>query len=205
LNLEPETSNLEPGTLNLLYIGWASLNPVFVPENGTVLLIHARLKEDFRISHFTFGVSHFESDYSNANPEMRNVKSEIRFTLNTSPLSELADGEGNVIEGAILSVADAGFKVQGSRFREEARVVVYPNPAHETLNLELVTPFDGTTLNLELVNLQGVSVMRLDLGIVDAGLHLNNLDLRGLAPGVYFLRVTMGGETVVKKVVIRNE
>jgi nucleoside-diphosphate-sugar epimerase len=39
---------------------------------------------------------------------MQNVKSEIRFSLNSSPLSELADGERNVIEGAKLS--ESGFQ-----------------------------------------------------------------------------------------------
>jgi hypothetical protein len=45
----------------VLYIGWVSTKPIRVEQEGTVLLIHARLTEAFRISHFTFRDSHFES------------------------------------------------------------------------------------------------------------------------------------------------
>ena len=181
------TPNLEPGTSNLLTIGWASLNPINVPENGTVLLIHTRLPDPASsIRHPASGIQH--------------PVSSIRFTLNESPLSELADGEGNVIDGAKLSVADAGSNGKTVRW-QNGKVVCYPNPAHSTLNIELETPSIGT-LNLELVNLQGVSVITLEPVTVAAGWHKEQLDLRGLAPGVYFLRANLNGELVVRKVII---
>jgi hypothetical protein len=175
-----ETLNQEPETLNLLQIGWASLNPIIVPENGTILLIHARV--------------------INPASSIQHPVSSFRFTLNESPLSELADGEGNVIGNAKLWIPDAGASGKTVRWQSD-NVVCYPNPAHSTLNLELETPSIGT-LNLELVNLQGVSVMNRDLGIMKAGWHKEQLDLRGLAPGVYFLRANMNGELVVRKVII---
>jgi hypothetical protein len=170
-------------TNGVLRIGWASLDPINVPENGTVLLIHARLTNAFRIS--------------NLKSEIRNLKSEIRFTLNISPLSELADGNGNVIDGAKLTMPDASSLPIAHR----SLLIVYPNPACETLNLELETTSDGP-VNLELVNLQGLSIMKRDLGIVDAGWHMERLDLRGLTPGVYFLRANLNGEITVRKVII---
>jgi surface protein len=178
LNLEPETLNLEPGTLNILHIGWASLNPINVSHDETVMLIHARP------SSFV----------------LRPSSLVLRFTLNESPLSELANGEGNVIDGAKLSVADA--ETSGKTVKwQNGKVVCYPNPAHSTLNLELETPSPGT-LSLELVNLQGVPVITSEPGTVAAGWHKEQLDLRGLAPGVYFLRVDMNGDIIIKKVVI---
>jgi len=126
--------------------------------------------------------------------------SPIRFTLNDNPLSELADGDGIVIDGAKLSVADAGTNGKTVKW-QNGNLVCYPNPAHSTLNLELETPSSGT-LNLELVNLQGEVVMKRDLGIVKAGWHKEQVDLRGLAPGVYFMRANMNGDFVIKKVII---
>jgi hypothetical protein len=96
------TPNLEPETLNILHIGWASLNPINVSQYETVMLIHARP------SSFVLHPSSFV---------LRPSSLVLRFTLNESPLSELADGNGNVLYDARLSVANAGFKVQGSRFK----------------------------------------------------------------------------------------
>ena len=66
----------------MLHIGWMSLNPISVEAGQTVLTIHARTIN-------------------------KTMATNIRFTLNANPLSELADGDGNVIENAKLSIADA--------------------------------------------------------------------------------------------------
>jgi len=184
----PENGGVEPwfetrdGVLN---IGWMSLDPVRVFENGTVVMIHAR---------------------ANAIVEtgLRPVStgSPIRFTLNDNPLSELADGDGNVIDGAKLSVADAGANDKTVKW-QKGNLVCYPNPAHSTLNLELETfnP-EPVTLNLELVNLHGVVVMKCEPETISAGWHKDHLDVRGIAPGVYFLRAKLGGEVIIQKVLI---
>ena len=64
----------------------------------------------------------------------------IRFTLNESQLSELADGDGNVIDNVILSVADANCKLQTAncKLQNEGLVRVYPNPVMDILNVEFV-------------------------------------------------------------------
>jgi hypothetical protein len=154
------------------------LNPINVSHDETVMLIHARP------SSFV----------------LRPSSLVLRFTLNESPLSELADGYGNVIGNAKLLMPDAGINGKTVRW-QNGKLVCYPNPAYSTLNLELETPSPGT-LNLELVNLQGVPVITSEPGTVDAGWHKEQLDLRGLAPGVYFLRANLNGDIIVKKVVI---
>ena len=64
--------------------------------------------------------------------------------MNENPLSELADGEGNVIENAKLSVAEAKFKGQkaNGKRQNEGMINVYPNPSKEVLNVEFVTGID---------------------------------------------------------------
>ncbi len=68
--------------------------------------------------------------------------------MNESPLSELADGEGNVIGNAKLSVSEAKFKGQmaeGKR-QNEGLINVYPNPAKDVLNVDLRDLPNGTYL-----------------------------------------------------------
>ena len=169
--------NIEPATLNVLQIGWMSLNPIDVVPDQPIFLIHARLVNNpSRISH---------------------PASLIHFTLNENPLSELADGQGNVIYGAKLAMPDA----IGNG--EMDIVNIYPNPAVSILNIEFVLQ-EECHVNLELVNLQGAPVMKSDLGLLGAGLQTKQLELGELAPGVCFLHMTMGEQMVVKKVVIRN-
>jgi hypothetical protein len=186
----------------VLYIGWVSTESIRVEHEGTLLLIHARLTEEFRISHFTFGDSHLDSDDLNEKREMRNVKCKIKFTLNENPLSEVADAEGNVIGGLKLSIPDAGENGEMANWRN-GEILVYPNPAHTMLNIEFesVSP-ETETLTMELVNVQGVSVFKYQTETIISGWQKHQMDLGGLAPGVYFLSANMNGEIRIKKVVI---
>jgi hypothetical protein len=168
------------------------------------LLIHARLTEEFRISHFTFGDSHLDSDDLNEKREMRNVKCKINFTLNENPLSELADSEGNVISGLKLSIPDAGENSEMVKW-QNGEILVYPNPAKEILNIEyqIFNPVVGTSY-LELINLHGIAVIKCKPVKVVAGYNSHQLDLRGILPGIYFLKIAVQGNDFIRKVVIGN-
>ena len=164
----------------VLEIGWTSLNPVNVVTGQTVLLINAKIKKYERRT---------------TNDEQR-----IHFSLNEDPISELADGEGNVLYDARLSVADAGFKVQGSRFKvEAASVVVYPNPAKDLLNVEFVMENNGPA-DLQLVTMQGITVSIMTLADAKPGLNKAMLDVSHLPNGAYILRVT--GEGILETVMV---
>jgi hypothetical protein len=199
LNLEPETLNFEPETLNLLQIGWMSMEPVRVAGNGTLLLIHARLTEAFRISHITPQISHSTSENSNLKSEMQNLKSEISFALSDSPLSELADAEGNVIPDVTLLMPTG--ESRKVAMWQSGKVVCYPTPARETLNIEIVTESDGP-VSMQLVNMQGIAVLKPAHGMVKAGFYKNQVDLRALSPGVYFMRTLVNEEMIIQKIVI---
>jgi hypothetical protein len=138
---------------------------------------------------------------------MRNVKCEINFTLNENPLSEIADGEGNVIGELKLSIPHAGIaaddlETHGSASLQMA-ISVYPNPAQEVLNIEFESYVEGVA-SLELVNMHGVTTIKRALGLTNAGWHKEAMDVRRLSPGVYFLKVEVNGEVSTKKVVITN-
>jgi hypothetical protein len=178
-----ETTNLEPGTLNILQIGWASLNPINVSRDEILLLIHARP--------------------SSLVPRPSSLV--LRFTLNANPLSELADGNGNVLYDARLSVADAGGKVQGSRFKvEAARVVVYPNPAKDVLNVEFVSGDDNNAVTLQLVTIQGILISTKIAPDIKPGFNKTTLDLRDLPNGAYILKVAIGGQIEASKVIVNR-
>ena len=178
----------------VLEIGWMSLNPVNVAAGQTVLLINTKLKKYERRT---------------TNDERR-----MQFTLNENPLSELADGAGNVLYDARLSVADAGGKVPGSRFEVEAAgVVVYPNPAKDLLNMEFVTGLDvnnnaavGTChgMSMEMYTMQGILVSTQNVQELNPGLNKTTIDLRDLTNGAYMLKVTIGDQIEVRKVIVNR-
>jgi hypothetical protein len=171
----------------VLEIGWMSLNPINVQEGQTVLMIHAKVKS---------------TKY-----EVRSTKygEPIRFTLNDDPLSELADGNGNVLYDARLSVADAGFKVQGSRFEREAGVVIFPNPVKDVLNVEFVA---GNAVNnnvtMQLVTMQGIFVLTQNVPGIKPGFNKATLHLRDLPNGAYMLKVSCGDKSEIKKVIVNK-
>ena len=125
--------------------------------------------------------------------------------MNNSPLSELADGEGNVLQDARLSIVDAGFKVQGSRFNVEAgSVVVYPNPAKDILNVEFVNGDDNDAVTLQLVTMQGIVVSIQNVPDLKPGFNKATLDLRDLTNGAYMLKVMVGDKSETKKVIVNK-
>jgi hypothetical protein len=180
---EVRTTNDEVRT-NVLNIGWVSLNPVNVTAGQTVLLIHSRLKKyDVRTTKYEVG---------------------IRFSLNDNPLSELADGRGNVLDDAKLSVADASsLLIAHSSF-----ISVYPNPAKDLLNVEFVIDNINIVANhvmsLEIVTMHGVVVAKQNVANIKTGLNKTTMDLRDLPNGAYLLKVGGGEIHRVIKVVINR-
>jgi hypothetical protein len=168
----------------VLNIGWHSTEPVQVDANGTLMLIHARLISE------TTG-----NDQNQAMP--------VRFTLDKNPLSELADGEGNVLYDMKLSVADASLDGIAANWDNGAigNVSIYPNPASKLLNVEVVLTSDGN-VQFDLVNMQGTTVMKSATGPRYAGWYKESLDVSRVAPGVYFLKVSAGNSPVVMKVIV---
>ncbi|MBU6204964.1 MAG: fibronectin type III domain-containing protein [Bacteroidetes bacterium] len=83
---------------------------------------------------------------------------------------------------------------------------VYPNPNSGTFNVELF--FDGANYenaNLEIFNIIGQRVMSKEItfvqGYVNVPVSLNDM----MADGVYTIRVTLGNEDIIRKVVVNRK
>jgi hypothetical protein len=137
---------------------------------------------------------------------MRNLKTEIRFTLNESPLSELADGDGSVISGVTLTMPTG--KNGEMAKRRNGEIVCYPNPVKDVLNVEFVTDnVDGKTwygMSLQLVTMHGVVVAKQTVADIKTGMNKTTMDLRDLPNGAYLLKVYFEDLVEVRKVIINR-
>jgi hypothetical protein len=161
-----------------------SLDPLTVVSGQSVLLIHARMTN--------IGIT---------NMGMTNDELRIRFTLNDNPISELADAEGNVIDGAKLAIADAGHASPVTRHEE--MLSVYPNPVSEVISIEYLMETEGM-FSAELLNPQGVVVMRTDKTSSPAGLNKTTMNLRELPNGAYLMKAVCGENMKTVKVIVNR-
>lgn len=98
-------------------------------------------------------------------------------------------GNGKIDALAALKAAEASTDV---RRHEEKSTVIYPNPASNILHIGSKIPFDA----FEIYNLQGA--------IIGQGLIVNNqIEISGIAQGVYMLILTDAQTTVLKQVVFK--
>jgi hypothetical protein len=78
---------------------------------------------------------------------------------------------------------------------------VYPNPARDDVSIQFVLPGMGEA-SVELLDLAGRRVLERSIGSPGAGPH--TLSLAGakgpLAPGIYFLRLKQGEQSVTRRV-----
>jgi hypothetical protein len=196
----PENGGEEPwfeAQDGVLYIGWLSTNPVVVKDEGVMMLVHAKLTREFQVTGANCLLPIAYCQVSNA-------RCQIGFALNDNVLSELADAEGNVISDVKLTMptGENGKMVKWQNGKVEI-VSVYPNPAKETLNVEILTGTDGP-VSLELLNMQGISTMKIPQILVQAGWNREQINISGVAPGVYMLKVTCGDVTEIRKVIVNR-
>jgi hypothetical protein len=83
-----------------------------------------------------------------------------------------------------------------STYPREADVRVYPNPAQENLYVSLTGVFGRTRLGL--CNVLGEELLTWNM----EGAGPLSLDVKGVAPGTYYLRINAVNCTAVKKVII---
>jgi hypothetical protein len=167
----------------VLYIGWVSTETMVVDKGQTILLIHARLLSGKR-----------------GNDNLSGQAADIRFTLNDNPLSEFADPDGNVISGLTLTMPDAG-SIRSSGSGRDYTMVCYPNPASESINVEFETT-QAKPANLVMMDTKGVRVLTHHIESSSPGWVSEKLDVRSLAPGVYFIMADFDGWIITKKAVI---
>ncbi|MFT6500719.1 MAG: hypothetical protein ACJASQ_000828 [Crocinitomicaceae bacterium] len=77
---------------------------------------------------------------------------------------------------------------------------VYPNPNNGNFTVELNTE-EGTEVSLKLTDIKGSLVWTSDAGIVN-GSYIENVQVSNQPEGMYFLSVTVGENTAVRKLII---
>ncbi len=81
-------------------------------------------------------------------------------------------------------------------------VNLYPNPATNVTQLNF-TLKKATSINATIINMLGQKVSSVNGGTMAAGNHNVQLNIGGLAPGVYFVNLQTGTEVITEKLIVR--
>ncbi len=118
---------------------------------------------------------------------------EIRFTLASDPLNELADGSFNIIPDAVLEMDVLGFSTSGIPEPSSASSLAlknHPNPFASYTTLTYTLPVDGH-VTLRINDILGRNVALLADKWETAGNYSCKLDALPLQPGVYTATLTL--------------
>jgi hypothetical protein len=154
---------------NELRIGWHSLTPVNVAENGALVTL-----ELMTTSAFAQGRT-------------------LDIVLPFNQLNELADGNFEAIERAELMVAKVGNQTVGNISVDKNGGLLfsnYPNPFSKVTTLEYSLPVDGK-VNLSLYNNLGQLVTVLVDAEQIAGQHKFRYESNTLQPGIYVAKLRL--------------
>ena len=154
---------------NELRIGWYSLKPVNVAENGALVTL--------------------ELMTTNAFAKGQTMDIELPF----NQLNELADGNFEAIESAELMVAIVGNQTVGTIGIDKNGGLLfsnYPNPFSKVTTLEYSLPVDGK-VNLSLYNNLGQLVTVLVDAEQSAGQHMFRYESNTLQPGIYVAKLRL--------------
>jgi hypothetical protein len=113
------------------------------------------------------------------------------------------DPETQDIIYAAIDVAELGIIVDNTKELEKSLSWnLYPNPAIENVFMDFELD-QSAEVQLEVVNMIGSLLRSEDLGQLTSGYHQQMLDLDGLTPGIYLLRLNVDGESVSRKLVVQ--
>lgn len=115
-----------------------------------------------------------------------------------------SSGQMFIIFSTDQTVTEAGWEARYStivgcdELSNSASVQVYPNPAHDFINVHTGTA-QNSAVQAELSNINGVRVLKQRF---DQGSPVLKINLSGLNAGMYFLRVSSETGSAVRKVVV---
>jgi hypothetical protein len=134
------------------------------------------------------GANSVQLDYSTVAPG--------NYTIVCTPSNACGNSNNRTIA---VTVAAARMAKQDVKSIMEA--IAYPNPAINQLNVKF-NSMDAGNYSIRLVDLSGRLVIN-NNGAASKGANLINLDLNGLAKGVYMLHVENAHETSIIRVVVQ--
>jgi hypothetical protein len=115
----------------------------------------------------------------------------VSNALLTVPAQLYALGVGRWLPGATALATTPARSV-------DVGIVATPNPARQRLHLARSSGAGGAA-TIRILSLQGQEVLADTLG---AGTQQQDIDLAGLEPGVYVLRLEVGGRVHTQKLVV---
>lgn len=136
--------------------------------------------------------------YSTFHQYVSNTCLDVTSTLGDSAYNPA--GCGSTFACGSLARGAAPALVPEKTTLKSTAVSVYPNPAMETVTVQL-QQLVKCPVRLELWNSSGSLVRRQDLSILQPGIHRVTLNKGNIQPGTYFLRVIRGGRVETVKVV----
>ena len=154
---------------NELRIGWHSLNPVNVAENGTLLTL-----ELMTTNAFTQGRT-------------------LDIVLPFDPINELANGRFEAMDNAELKVAKVGNGTLGNLDIDKNGGLLfsnYPNPFSRATTIEYSLPVDGK-VTINLYNNLGQLMSVLVSADQKAGQHTFRYESNTLQPGIYVAKLQL--------------
>ncbi len=154
---------------NELRIGWNSLSPVNVAENGSLLTLKLKTSAAFAPG--------------------QSLAIELPF----DPLNELADGNHLAVENAALMVAKVGnATVSATTIAQENGLLLsnYPNPFSKFTTLEYTLPVDGR-VTINLYNNLGQLVTTIVEASQNAGQYSFRYESDALQPGIYVAKLRL--------------
>ncbi|MEO0473348.1 MAG: T9SS type A sorting domain-containing protein, partial [Bacteroidota bacterium] len=84
-------------------------------------------------------------------------------------------------------------------FEDEIELRIGPNPVEDELNV-FFDLTNATQVHIQLLDLQGKKVRSQRAGLLHAGSHQLLQAMTDLPAGVYFLHISVGDESIVKKI-----
>ncbi len=140
------------------------------------------------------GLRTYTFTYDNSTTQYNMSNCEIVAFVENKTNEEVYTGSGTDVTIGAVALADP------SSFGLE----VYPNPMTNAAVVTFQTS-DISEVSYQIVNVQGVEVAASNLGTQNAGSHridLNTAEM-GLASGLYFLKITSGETSAVKRIVVQ--
>jgi len=110
-------------------------------------------------------------------------------------------GYGNNLYVDNINFSNSGLGISENEMVNN--INVYPNPATNNANIDFNLT-DANIVSLIMVNTLGQTVIKKDLGKMNAGIQNYSLDASSLNNGLYFLTIKVGNSTITKKVTINK-
>jgi hypothetical protein len=164
---------------NELRIGWNSQTPIDLGAAANLLTLRLKTTNEFT------------------------NESSIMFALAGNQLNELANGQYNVIEDAVISldmVNSVALGITEQKFDNTLTLTNHPNPFNGSTMINYELPFDGK-VTLEIYNYLGTRVNALVNESQLKGNHNLRLDASTLPSGIYMATLTVRNDD---KVMVRT-